>query len=731
MVEQSSIKFVAGALALLLLVPIVTGIQAADAATAAGIMVPLYTYPGGTWDTVIETKNDHPDVPIVAIVNPASGPGGSKDSNYESGIGELKGAGVIVLGYVSTAYTSRSLDAVKGDIDKWDSWYDVDGIFFDEQTNWAGGESYYTQAGDYAESKGLGFTVGNPGANSIPSYLSTVDVVLIYESPGLPNLDNYDSWESSDNGQLGMIPFLVSSMPTSWLEDATAFIGWVYVTSDSLPNPWDSLPSYFDDMAAMLDDGSSPAPPPADPEHKLTVKSVDQNGKAITGMWTEVKRSGITVSTGFTPLSLTLDEATYTVSAGSYQLIIFDHWQDGSKSSTTSVSLSADSEVTAHYGNGAVTPPLSVTLSANKSTVTAGTAITFGAGTTFSASIQGGTAPYTLSVNFGDGTSSSSTSALASTIVKTYNSAGTYTAVATAKDAAGKTATSNPVVIVVTQGTSTLTVKTVDAAGSAITGYYTTLSQNGATVKTAFSPASFTLNSGQTYQVAVSDFGGYVFDHWNDGSTGKQKTVTGGQATTLTAYYKTTGPAPAPTPAPEPEETTLTVKSVDLNGKAITGLWTAVKKDGATVKTGYTPLTYTAQAGSAYEVTVANYGDYAFDHWEGGSKSSTAQVTVNAATTLTAYYSTAPEEPAQVTLTVKSVGLDGSSITGLWTVISGAGSATGFSPLSYTATAGSQYTVTMGEYQNYVFDHWDNGSASKSRTVTPSGNTALTAYYRQ
>ena len=69
MVEQSSIKFAAGTIVLLLLVPIVTGttIQKAEAEAAAGIMVPLYPYPGGTWDTVIETKNDHPGVPIVAI----------------------------------------------------------------------------------------------------------------------------------------------------------------------------------------------------------------------------------------------------------------------------------------------------------------------------------------------------------------------------------------------------------------------------------------------------------------------------------------------------------------------------------------------------------------------------------------------------------------------------------------------------------------------------------------
>src|SRR5207249_2655081 len=130
----------------------------------------------------------------------------------------------------------------------------------------------------------------------------------------------------------------------------------------------------------------------------------------------------------------------------------------------------------------------------------------------------------TWSINYGDGTSSPYVSA--STISKTYNKAGTYTALANGRDATGKIATSNPVVLTITQSTSTLTVKTVNAASNAINGYYTTLWQNGALVKSAYSPTSFTFKNGQTYQLSLADYGGYAFDHWNDGSTIRQMTVT-------------------------------------------------------------------------------------------------------------------------------------------------------------------------------------------------------------
>src|SRR2546427_10152000 len=141
-----------------------------QAATAAGIIVPLYTYPtSSTWDTMAKVKATYPSVPTVAIVNPDNGPGGAKDANYVSGIQKLQSAGITVLGYVSTVYTSRSSSAVKTDIDTYKSWYpSINGIFFDEMANWAGGVNYYKRFKCYVISKRVSLSDVKHGNVTIP-----------------------------------------------------------------------------------------------------------------------------------------------------------------------------------------------------------------------------------------------------------------------------------------------------------------------------------------------------------------------------------------------------------------------------------------------------------------------------------------------------------------------------------------------------------------------------------
>jgi hypothetical protein len=269
-----------------------------------------------------------------------------------------------------------------------------------------------------------------------------------------------------------------------------------------------------------------------------------------------------------------------------------------------------------------------------------------------------------------------------------------------------------------------LSVKTVDEAGNTISGYYTTLSQGGSQVQSGFSPAQFSLDAGETYEVSVADYDNYVFSRWDDGSTSRTRSVSTTEpidtTTTLTAHYTS-------------KQATLTVASVDNNsGEEISGLWTVIKKDGATLKTGYTPVSYSGSPGT-YEVAVADYKNNEFDRWDDGSTSSTRQLAVSGEVKVSAYYDTGG--PSEVRLTVKTVGLDRSSISGLWTVIkeeqAGGSQTTGFSPVRYDANAGTSYTVTVADYRNYIFDHWDNGSKDRSRKVTPDDDTVIVAYYKK
>ena len=111
----------------------------------------------------------------------------------------------------------------------------------------------------------------------------------------------------------------------------------------------------------------------------------------------------------------------------------------------------------------------------------------------------------------------------------------------------------------------------------------------------------------------------------------------------------------------------------------------------------------------------------------GPTRTLTAQIT-----NTTIYASQGTPPPTQVSVSVKSVDLSGNPITGLWTVVrtpSGTTVSSGFTPVSFTLTSGNQYVVHVGNYQNDIFNHWDDNSTSSYRTITPTQNLALTAYY--
>jgi hypothetical protein len=217
-------------------------------------MVPLYSYPGSDWDVVVQAKQAHPSVPIVAIINPSNGPGESRDQNYVSGVEMLHAAGITVLGYVHTSYAARSLSSVIADVNSFKAWYAVNGIFFDEMSNVPGNEAYYSSLSTHAKSVGLSLTFGNPGASVPASYVGTVDCIVVYESQGLPNSSSLATWTMGmARSNFAMIAYGVGQCESSSMSNLPGQVSYAYVTDGSLPNPYDVLPGYFASLVTALD----------------------------------------------------------------------------------------------------------------------------------------------------------------------------------------------------------------------------------------------------------------------------------------------------------------------------------------------------------------------------------------------------------------------------------------------------------------------------------------------
>jgi hypothetical protein len=119
------------------------------------VLMPLYLYPTkvngrSNWQPLADAAAK---VPVVAIVNPNNGPGGKPNSDYVAAMELLQKAGVKSIGYVATDYGKRSWEKVKADIDLYDQYFKVQGIFLDEGASDAKHHDHYAKIYKYIRSK--------------------------------------------------------------------------------------------------------------------------------------------------------------------------------------------------------------------------------------------------------------------------------------------------------------------------------------------------------------------------------------------------------------------------------------------------------------------------------------------------------------------------------------------------------------------------------------------------
>jgi hypothetical protein len=281
-----------------------------------------------------------------------------------------------------------------------------------------------------------------------------------------------------------------------------------------------------------------------------------------------------------------------------------------------------------------------------------------------------------------------------------------------------------------TGATHNLVVNSADMSGSTITGYYTTVRVGTTTVKTGFTPLTHTANQGTSYVVSVSDYGSFVFDHWDNGSTARSRTVSLSSDMAITAHYRNTAEVTSPpNSSPTANDDSLTTvadtsitanvlaNDSDPDGDTLTITSITDPANGSATSNGNGSVTYTPDPG----FVGSDSFDYTASDGKGGSDTATVSVTVEAADGVASTFD----------LTVQSADLSGSAITGHQVTIEKDGSQvySGPTPQTFAGEAGS-YVLSVQDSGNMVFDHWEDGSTARSRTVNLSQDTTATAYFK-
>ncbi|MEQ1742315.1 MAG: spherulation-specific family 4 protein [Candidatus Nitrotoga sp.] len=235
-------------------------------AHAVNILLPAYFYPSSDsnqsfWDEMTAAAGQ---VSITAIMNPDSGPGLSVNSDYTTAVDAFRAAGGKVVGYAHTSYGARSQADVLSAVASYSSFYNIDGIFLDEMSNTSGDLAYYQSLYNSIKSTNPGYRIfGNPGTNTLESYLTAADVLVTFENQTGYDAFTPDTWTSNYTADhFAHLLYNVTDETAMLANVALAAdrnVGYLYITDDTLPNPWDTLPHYWDAEVSAVSAISEPS----------------------------------------------------------------------------------------------------------------------------------------------------------------------------------------------------------------------------------------------------------------------------------------------------------------------------------------------------------------------------------------------------------------------------------------------------------------------------------------
>lgn len=212
----------------------------------------------GEWNRLIYSlKADD-----VMIVNPIDGPGAKPENGFTKAIAAARAKNIVVLGYVYTLQKGkdvpRSVEEIKSDIGKYDSFYEIKDIFFDEFVDTpdvpASTLPFYTEICKFVHDNG-GRTTLNPGAVVKEPFAKITDWIVVFESP-YDEYKKYDTahwdWSLKPEHHYKIVHLILGAkkefMPSVVKKARDANTAYVYVTNYNVGDgEWGKLATYWDD----------------------------------------------------------------------------------------------------------------------------------------------------------------------------------------------------------------------------------------------------------------------------------------------------------------------------------------------------------------------------------------------------------------------------------------------------------------------------------------------------
>lgn len=194
------------------------------------------------------------------VVNPANGAGAQASGKWTNQLKQARALGAKILGYTSTNVATTSAEDIKAEVEKYQSFYGIDGVFLDETIT---GDSrsvakipYYEELYKYFKKKyGESFiVVANPGTQIRENVINTADVFMTFEGSGQKYIDTFDKVNVKNYANYPKQKFwhVVYDLLPEQQDKVNelfnkAHIGWYSATDDSFvnneKNPFNNLPS--------------------------------------------------------------------------------------------------------------------------------------------------------------------------------------------------------------------------------------------------------------------------------------------------------------------------------------------------------------------------------------------------------------------------------------------------------------------------------------------------------